>query len=279
MKLVIIKTIQEIIPDSPQYLKGSISKKPPNEKKIVINEHMRTKNNDVLNIFNGWHIFQSNSNPIIAVVPTDILEYTDGDKFKTDFSIKQNMIFALIVIAAGKDFFNILEKIDLDIADVLDSNANKNDGVPTVNALINISCLGLNGSDIPKNIDITIKIAEYIVLTKNKLDVVWILFIARRPSNTASFKDEKLESIRINCEIFLAAELPDATEIEQSDSFKAKISLTPSPIIETLCPFIFIAIIISLFLSGVTRAKIEYLFTAFKMSEYLFKVCTSIDFW
>ena len=104
-----------------------------------------------------------------------------------------------------------------------------------------------------------------------------MFFIALRPSRTASFMDEKFEFINIRCEISLAAELPDAIDTEQSASFKAKMSFIPSPIIATLLPLDFKAVMISLFFSGVTLANIEYLLTDLTTSEYLFKVLTSMD--
>ena len=74
--------------------------------------------------------------------------------------MKQSMTFMLIDIAAGSERLIIFEKIDLFIADAFGSNANKNDGIPTVRALIRLSCLGLKGREILKNIDKTIRMAE-----------------------------------------------------------------------------------------------------------------------
>ena len=54
------------------------------------------------------------------------------------------------------------------------------------------------------------------------------------------------------------ASLPDATVIEQSDSFIARISLTPSPVMATVCPAFFNALTRMAFCSGVTRPNTLY---------------------
>ena len=101
-----------------------------------------------------------------------MLEYTLSGIFSIFLSMKHNIIFALIVIDAGSDLFIILANIDFFISDAFGSSANKNEGTPTVNVFIIINWRGLNGSAILKKIDIIINIAEYIVLTKNKLEEV-----------------------------------------------------------------------------------------------------------
>ena len=68
------------------------------------------------------------------------------------------------------------------------------------------------------------------------------MLIERRPSATTLGMDAKFESIKINELTFFAASEPEATVIEQSDSFSAKTSFTPSPVIATVCPLAFRAL-------------------------------------
>ena len=76
----------------------------------------------------------------------------------------------------------------------------------------------------------------------------------------------KSESSNTTCEAFLAASDPEPTEIEQSASFIAKMSFTPSPVIATFNPCSFKALIICLFCSGLTLPKTIYFFIAFCIS-------------
>jgi len=77
-----------------------------------------------------------------------------------------------IAIAAGTETFIIFENNDFFISEALGSSANKNEGIPTVSELIKLIWIGVNGYGIEKNTKSTVKIAEYIVFTKNKLEVV-----------------------------------------------------------------------------------------------------------
>ena len=81
-------------------------------------------------------------------------------------------MFMLTAIAAGTEIFIIFEKRDSFIIEVLGSNASKKEGIPTVKLLIRLIWIGANGYGTEKNKSKTVKIAEYIVLTRNKLDVV-----------------------------------------------------------------------------------------------------------
>ena len=75
-------------------------------------------------------------------------------------------------IAAGTDTFKIFENKDFLITDVLASKEIKKDGTPTVKVFIKLICMGANGYGIEKNNKKMVNAAEYIVLTRNKLDVV-----------------------------------------------------------------------------------------------------------
>ena len=76
----------------------------------------------------------------------------------------------------------------------------------------------------------------------------------------------KSESSNTTCAVSLAASAPEPIAIEQSASFIAKISFTPSPVIATFKPVSFKAFIICLFCSGLTLPKTTYFFTAFRIS-------------
>ena len=108
----------------------------------------------------------------MAVVATDMLEYISCRILNEDFAKKQRIIFMHIAIAAGTETFIIFENNDFFISEALGSSANKNDGIPTVSELIKLIWIGVNGYGIEKNTKSTVKIAEYIVFTKNKLEVV-----------------------------------------------------------------------------------------------------------
>ena len=102
-------------------------------------------------------------------------------------------------------------------------------------------------------IEITIEVNVFV---KNNEDVLWMLLITLLPSATTEVKTLKLESNKTNWEIFFAASEPLAIAIEQSALFKARMSLTPSPVIATHLPASFKAITSASFWSGETLPKI-----------------------
>ena len=77
---------------------------------------------------------------------------------------------------------------------------------------------------------------EKMVLTRNSTAVRVILLMTRRPSMTTLGREEKLESSSTSWEICRAASLPEAMAILQSASLRASTSLTPSPVMATVCP-------------------------------------------
>ena len=54
---VVMSITEDIIPDHPQYLIGSIAKNSPNDIKTVVKLHTNNKNIIVLNMFSGCIIF------------------------------------------------------------------------------------------------------------------------------------------------------------------------------------------------------------------------------
>ena len=105
---------------------------------------------------------------------------------------------------------------------------------------------------------INVSVKAKIVLVKNNEAVLCKLLTTRLPSSTTAGKRAKLESIKIICEMFFAASAPLAIAIEQSERFKANISLTPSPVIATVFLASFKAITNASFCSGVTLPKTVY---------------------
>ena len=80
-----------------------------------------------------------------------------------------------------------------------------------------------------------------------------MLFITRLPSATTLGIELKSLFISTRWLTFLAASLPEATEMAQSASFRARISFTPSPVIATVLPADFIERTNIAFCSGETR--------------------------
>ena len=122
---------------------------------------------------------------------------------------------------------------------LLGSSASIPDGIPIVTPPSSVRCLGSNG-----RIDGTIRnnsaISKlYPVFTRNNDADLSRLFMERLPSATTFGIDAKLLSRSTRLLTFFAASEPEAIAIEQSDSFNASTSLTPSPVIATVCPFAF----------------------------------------
>ena len=105
-----------------------------------------------------------------------------------------------------------------------------------------------------------------------------ILLIFLLPSETIFFIWAKSESIKTTFEASLAASLPVPIAIEQSASFIAKISLTPSPVIATFKLSDFKLLIICFFCSGLTLPKTVYFLTTSSISESKIIVFISIYF-
>ena len=86
--------------------------------------------------------------------------------------------------------------------------------------------------------------------------------ITRRPSATTLGIEPKLESSNTKWLTLRAASEPLAKAIEQSASFKAKMSFTPSPVIATVFPNSFKVITNNFFCAGETRPNTVYLSAA-----------------
>ena len=102
---------------------------------------------------------------------------------------------------------------------------------------------------------ISAKPSEKIFFTRNKVAARWMLLMTRRPSPTIWGMAEKSESSSTSCPTWVAAWAPEAMAMPQSASFMASTSLTPSPVMATVCFRFLKARISFFFLSGVTRPK------------------------
>ena len=138
------------------------------------------------------------------------------------------------------------------------SSASKNPGRPIVNILISDMCAGSSGYEIIRTEAVTESKSEKMFLTKNRLAERCILFTTRRPSATTLGICAKSESISTTLAACETASLPEAIAIPQSARFIARISLTPSPVIATVCPISCIALTSFCFCRGVTLPKTVY---------------------
>lgn len=111
--------------------------------------------NKVLNILNGLHILYNKINPVRAVITTEIVDVVSLFKFKYDDNIMTNIILNTIVRAAGIDFLIMANKKSPFILSQFDSNAKTKEGIPIVNTLVKVNCIGENGYLYGKNMNNT----------------------------------------------------------------------------------------------------------------------------
>ena len=75
---------------------------------------------------------------------------------------------------------------------------------------------------------------EKIFFTRKSAAERSMLFMTLLPSATTDGMAAKLDSSRTICETWLAASEPEAIAMEQSASFSASTSFTPSPVMATV---------------------------------------------
>ena len=115
------------------------------------------------------------------------------------------------------------------------------------------SCSGWNGYASGRQSDTRLSSSEKIFLTRNSEAERWMLLMTRRPSSTTAGNAAKSESSSTSCATWLAACAPDAMAMPQSASLRASTSLTPSPVMATVCPCCCNTWMSLRFCSGVTR--------------------------
>ena len=172
-----------------------------------------------------------------------------------------------LVSAAGIAFFKILIMKFPRIKSLFGICAKKKLGTPIVNIVTNETWVGKSGYMKPKPIESSATMNEKTFFTKNNEPERSKLFTTRRPSSTICGIREKSESSSTNCATCEAAWEPEAIATEQSASFKAKISFTPSPVIATVCPAFCKIFTILRFSSGFTRPKTVFSNTIFSKSH------------
>ena len=122
------------------------------------------------------------------------------------------------------------------------------------------------------------RMKEKMFFTRKSVAERSMLLITRRPSATTDGMAAKLDSSSTMCETWLAASEPEAMAMEQSASLRASTSLTPSPVMATVCPSSLSARTKRRFWSGVTRPKTVYFSTASAMSPSVSSVRASTYF-
>ncbi len=173
---------------------------------------------------------------------------------------------------AGKALMNTFVKKCPLIRSFVGSSASKKPGTPIVNPVTREICEGSRGYVNIKTAEKTAISSEKIFLTKNRLADRWMLLTTCLPSSTTFGMCTKSESSRTTCATCAVASLPDAIATLQSASFIAKISLTPSPVIATVCPFFCKADTKACFCFGVTRPKTVFVSSASSTCASVVKV-------
>ncbi|CKR92727.1 Uncharacterised protein [Mycobacterium tuberculosis] len=141
-----------------------------------------------------------------------------------------------------------------------------NAGIPIVNQAAMVTWIGWNGNNSgSRRSGMAIKHSiptssasntEYTVLVRNRLATRSILPMTRRPSPTTwGSVANRLFSNTI-CATAREAGLPEPIATPISASLRASTSLTPSPVIATVCPCDCRACTIARFWSGRTRPKL-----------------------
>ena len=136
-----------------------------------------------------------------------------------------------------------------------------------VSAEITVRCMGCKGYGQSVNREITDRNREKIFFTRNSVAALWMLLMTRRPSATMLGMAAKSLFSSTRLPNWLAACAPELKAMEQSACFMASRSLTPSPVMATVCPCFCSAATRRRFFSGVTRPKTVFSDTAREKSS------------
>ena len=132
------------------------------------------------------------------------------------------------------------------------SSARTKLGAPMQKKLMSVIVIGSNGYG-GKAMQMAASPMENSVLVRKSDAERWRLLMERRPSaTTAGMEAKSLSTSTISATLRAASE-PAAMATEQSASLSARTSLTPSPVMATVCPRRFKATTSSRFCWGVTR--------------------------
>ena len=98
-----------------------------------------------LMLFNGRDILKSKSKPVYPVKITEIVKNSSILNLKIFVANMTDKMLSTTLIAAGIDLLIIFIKKLPFILSLLGSKAKMKDGIPIVNILINVICIGING--------------------------------------------------------------------------------------------------------------------------------------
>ena len=210
---------------------------------------------------NGLQSLNSTKNP--AIVTTKLPMVSNCPLVPTMLSNTNIAItFNVNIIAPGKALVIRFGKNLPWIGSLFGCKDRKNAGIPITQVSSNNTWFVLKGYCVCKIKQNTDRNMVNNVFIKNNELLFWMLLITLRPSATTLGMLAKFESIKTKWLTFLVASLPLAIAIEQSASFKARMSLTPSPVMATLCPLFLSALTSIIFCSGETLPKTVYLSAA-----------------
>ncbi len=137
----------------------------------------------------------------------------------------------------------------------LGANARKNAGMPMVRLLTIVRCRGRNGNGTRATPTMRHSSAAYTVLVRNRLATRSTLAMTRRPSPNTGGRLPKSESSSTTGATARLTGAPDPMATPRSASLRASTSLTPSPVMATVCPRACNARTIACFCCGPTRPK------------------------
>ena len=157
----------------------------------------------------------------------------------------------------------------------LGSSASTNDGMPMVNDEMSVIWMGWKGYCQGTTTNSTADTMDSSVFTRKSDAERWRLLMERRPSATTLGMLAKSLSTSTRCATFLAASLPAAIATLQSAAFKARVSLTPSPVMATVWPAFCSAKTKAFFCSGFTRPNTPACASAASTSASVFSVVAS----
>ena len=173
------------------------------------------------------------------------------------YILKNSIIYTLNnnINAPGIALLIMVSKKSPSIFLLLGWIANRVVAIPRTTSSSIVKCVVLNGNGESAAIEIIASRQINMFFITYKDADCWMLLTTLLPCATTLGSELKLLSVKTMWATFLAESAPLATVIAQSESFIAKISLTPSPVIATVCPALFIALTRTAFWSGVTRPK------------------------
>lgn len=128
-----------------------------------------TMNSAIRRGLNGREILNRSIIDTAVRIHTLRVEYSTSDKENIRIHITDIIILSTIVNPAGMAFFRILKRNIPFILSLFGSSASIRDGIPIVNALISVYCIGINGYGAVIKINSRARSMENIVLEINNV--------------------------------------------------------------------------------------------------------------